>query len=59
MKCVLHIRLEACPNHTLSHRWQTAGTFAISEDGKIKWGGPSQRSDDVADFEEAVQALSK
>ncbi|CZT19965.1 uncharacterized protein RCC_05822 [Ramularia collo-cygni] len=40
-------------------RWQTAGSFAVSEDGMIKWGGPARRSDDIADFDEAVQALEK
>ncbi|KAI5359227.1 Putative alkyl hydroperoxide reductase subunit C/ Thiol specific antioxidant [Septoria linicola] len=39
-------------------RWQTSGTYAIGEDGKVKWGGPASRADDVPDFEQIVQYLS-
>ncbi|SMR63206.1 unnamed protein product [Zymoseptoria tritici ST99CH_3D1] len=37
-------------------RWQTAGSYAV-KDGKVVWGGPSQRSDDPAKFDEAVEVL--
>jgi len=38
-------------------RWQTAGSYAVDENGKIRWGGPSARADDVPSFEEAIKAL--
>ncbi|EMF14944.1 uncharacterized protein SEPMUDRAFT_59234 [Sphaerulina musiva SO2202] len=38
-------------------RWQTSGTFAIGEDGIVKWGGPASRADDIPDFEEVVKTL--
>ncbi|CAK1361039.1 hypothetical protein CB0940_03551 [Cercospora beticola] len=38
-------------------RWQTSGTFAIGEDGRVKWGGAANRADDIPNFEEAVKAL--
>ncbi|KAF2207749.1 hypothetical protein CERZMDRAFT_122597 [Cercospora zeae-maydis SCOH1-5] len=38
-------------------RWQTSGTFAIGKDGRVVWGGPANRADDIPDFEEAVRAL--
>jgi hypothetical protein len=37
-------------------RWQTAGSYAV-KDGKVVWGGPSERSDAPAKFDEAVGVL--
>ncbi|KAF2161056.1 hypothetical protein M409DRAFT_69931 [Zasmidium cellare ATCC 36951] len=39
-------------------RWQMGGAYAVGENGRIKWGGPAPRADDVPDFEEVVKKLS-
>ncbi|KAK0125203.1 hypothetical protein ONS96_009061 [Cadophora gregata f. sp. sojae] len=39
-------------------RWQTSGSFAISEAGTIKWVAVSKAADNLPDFEEAVYAVS-
>ncbi|CAK4032144.1 Alkyl hydroperoxide reductase subunit C Thiol specific antioxidant [Lecanosticta acicola] len=38
-------------------RWQTSGTYAIGDDGRVKFGGPAARSDDMPEFEEYVKKL--
>ncbi|KAF2807979.1 uncharacterized protein BDZ99DRAFT_510065 [Mytilinidion resinicola] len=40
-------------------RWQTSGSFAVDGEGKVKWGGPAQRADEIPSFEEAVELISK
>ncbi|EME47044.1 hypothetical protein DOTSEDRAFT_20860 [Dothistroma septosporum NZE10] len=40
-------------------RWQTSGTYAIGADGRVKWGGPASRSDDMPDFEVVVREMSQ
>lgn len=40
-------------------RWQTAGSWAVDKEGKVQWGGPSSRADEIPDFEEAVKAITK
>ncbi|KAF2727189.1 hypothetical protein EJ04DRAFT_145402 [Polyplosphaeria fusca] len=39
-------------------RWQCSGSFAVNEEGTVRWSSPSQTADHVPDFAEAVQALS-
>lgn len=39
-------------------RWQTSGTFAIGDDGRVKFGGAAKRADDLPDFEEFVRKLN-
>jgi hypothetical protein len=38
-------------------RWQQAGSWGVDGGGVVKWGGPAQRADDVADLEAAVRAV--
>ena len=38
-------------------RWQTAGTFSVDANGILRWGGPTQRADEIPDFEKAVQGI--
>lgn len=35
-------------------RWQTAGSWGVDAEGKVRWGGPAARADEIPDFEEAV-----
>jgi len=36
-------------------RWQTSGTYAVGGDGRVKFGGPARRADDMPDFEQFVR----
>lgn len=38
-------------------RWQTGGAYAVGDSGRIVWGGPAPRADDVPDFEDVVKKL--
>lgn len=38
-------------------RWQQAGSWGVDGGGIVRWGGPAQRADDVADLEEAVRVV--
>lgn len=38
-------------------RWQQGGYWGIGQDGKVRWGHPAERADDVPDFEEGVRAV--
>jgi hypothetical protein len=40
-------------------RWQTSGSFAVDAGGKVRWGGPAGRADEIPDFEKAVESISK
>lgn len=42
---------------TSGSRWQIGGAFAVDGQGNVKWGGAHERSDDIANFEEAVNAV--
>ena len=37
--------------------WQTSGSYAIDQQGVVRWGQPASRADDVPDFDEAVGAI--
>ncbi|KAF2084182.1 hypothetical protein K490DRAFT_7521, partial [Saccharata proteae CBS 121410] len=39
------------------NRWQTAGSFGMDGDGKVRWGSAAGSANDVPDFEEAVKAV--
>jgi AhpC/TSA antioxidant enzyme len=39
------------------NRWQTAGTFAIDNDGVVRWVHVARSVDDIPDFKEALMAL--
>lgn len=39
-------------------RWQTSGSFGVDSEGIVVWGGPSKTSDDIPDFEQAVEAVT-
>jgi hypothetical protein len=39
------------------NRWQTAGNFAIDEQGIVKWSRKDERADDMPDFNEGVNAV--
>ncbi|KAH7360543.1 hypothetical protein BKA65DRAFT_187750 [Rhexocercosporidium sp. MPI-PUGE-AT-0058] len=39
-------------------RWQTSGSFAVGQDGAVKWVAVPKAADEVPDFEEAAKALS-
>ncbi|KAI1742151.1 hypothetical protein F4680DRAFT_41575 [Xylaria scruposa] len=38
-------------------RWQTAGTFAIDENGQVRWRHIATRADDLPDWDAAVQSV--
>ena len=38
-------------------RWQVAGSWAVDEEGVIRWGGPCGRADEVPDFGEVVRSM--
>ncbi|XDG01149.1 hypothetical protein ABKA04_000764 [Annulohypoxylon sp. FPYF3050] len=38
-------------------RWQTAGAFAIDQDGVVKWAKVAASADDVPDLEAALRSL--
>ena len=38
-------------------RWQRSGSWAVDEDGFVRWGWPSERADDIPDFGQAIAAL--
>lgn len=38
-------------------RWQTAGSYAVDGDQIVRWGGPTQRADEIPDFARAVESL--
>ncbi|KAI0971734.1 hypothetical protein F4678DRAFT_431710 [Xylaria arbuscula] len=38
-------------------RWQTAGAFAIDENGLVRWRHVAVRSDDLSDWDAAVQSV--
>ncbi|OCK79206.1 hypothetical protein K432DRAFT_355359 [Lepidopterella palustris CBS 459.81] len=40
-------------------RWQTAGSYAIDGEGKVKWGKVAQQAGEIPDFEEAVEAIGR
>lgn len=40
-------------------RWQRGGSWAVDGDGVVRWGGVSERADEVPSFLEAVEALKK
>ncbi|KAH7410332.1 hypothetical protein DE146DRAFT_644574 [Phaeosphaeria sp. MPI-PUGE-AT-0046c] len=39
------------------NRWQTAGNFAVDEQGVVKWSRVDERADDMPDFKEGIGAL--
>ena len=39
-------------------RWQTSGSFSVSEDGTIKWVAIADAADKLPNFEEAAKALT-
>ena len=39
-------------------RWQTSGSFSVSEDGTIKWFAIPDAADKLPNFEEAAKALN-
>jgi len=38
-------------------RWQTAGVFAMDSNGVVRYSHPSQATDDLGDFDNALQGL--
>jgi hypothetical protein len=38
-------------------RWQTGGNYGVDANGVVRWGGVSQRADEVPEFEEAIDAI--
>lgn len=40
-------------------RWQSAGYWAVDQEGFVRWGGPAARADDVMDVTEAINALQR
>ena len=40
-------------------RWQRAGSFAMSGDGRVKWAKPARTADEPPDFEKGVASLEK
>jgi hypothetical protein len=41
------------------NRWQTGGNFGIDEQGTIKWAGKHARADEVSDFKEGVERVTR
>jgi len=39
------------------NRWQTAGNFAVDDQGVVKWSRKDERADDMPDFNEGVDAV--
>ncbi|KAL6718045.1 hypothetical protein ACLMJK_004130 [Lecanora helva] len=40
-------------------RWQSAGSWAVDGEGAVRWGGVSERADEIPDFGRAVAALEE
>ena len=38
-------------------RWQTAGLYGVDASGTIRYSHPSQATDDLGDFDEALRSL--
>ncbi|RQM08180.1 hypothetical protein DH86_00000625, partial [Scytalidium sp. 3C] len=38
-------------------RWQTAGSFAVDNEGVVKWARVASSADDIPDFQEGLRAL--
>lgn len=41
----------------MGNKWQSAGAWAVDEQGVVVWGGKAARADDVMDLEEGIRAL--
>ena len=41
----------------MGNKWQSAGAWAVDEEGVVVWGGRAERADDVMDLDEGVRAL--
>jgi hypothetical protein len=39
------------------NRWQTAGNFAVDDQGMVTWSRKDESADDVPDFKEGVDAV--
>lgn len=40
-------------------RWQTSGSFAVDDNGVLRWGKPASSADEIPDFEKAIAALDR
>lgn len=40
-----------------SNRWQNSGSFAINQEGVVKWRHLASHAGDMADFDEAIKAV--
>ncbi|KAF3391757.1 hypothetical protein F1880_007808 [Penicillium rolfsii] len=40
-------------------RWQSAGYWAVDQEGYVRWGAPAARADDIMNVTEAINALSR
>jgi hypothetical protein len=40
-------------------RWQSAGQWAVDQEGYVRWGSPATRADDMMDVTEAINALQR
>lgn len=40
-------------------RWQTSGVYAVDAAGTVRYSHPSQTTDDLGDFEEALKSLNQ
>jgi hypothetical protein len=41
------------------NRWQTGGNFGVDEQGTIKWAGKHARADEISDFKEGVECVTR
>ncbi|KAF2101221.1 hypothetical protein NA57DRAFT_33892 [Rhizodiscina lignyota] len=38
-------------------RWQTSGSWAVDEEGIVRWGRVAERADEIPDFVEAIKMM--